>query len=74
MALLKKSYSSFGREDKLSGVRAIIKGDTFFIRLIAFALLAGLFLLIVELTHKTPKATPSEEPTTPAVETKPQKK
>jgi len=74
MAFLKKSYSSFGREDKLSGIRAIVKGDTFYIRLIAFVLLAGLFLLIVELTHKTPKTTQSEEPPAPAVETKPQKK
>lgn len=74
MAFLKKSYSSFGREDKLSGVRAIVKGDSFFIRFIVFALLAGIFLLVIELVHKTPKVAPSEEPPAPAVETKPQKK
>ncbi|HET9135369.1 MAG TPA: hypothetical protein VFO76_01935 [Candidatus Kapabacteria bacterium] len=71
MALLKKSYASFGREDKLSGVRAIVKGDNFFIRLIAYVLLAGLFLLIVEVTHKTPK--PAEQET-PVPEAKPLKK
>ena len=77
MALFKKTYASFGREDKLSGVRAIVKGDTFFVRLLAYLLLAGIFLLVVELTHKTPKpAAQTQEavPQQPAVPEKPSKK
>ncbi len=78
MALFNKRYSSFGREDRLVGMRALLKGDTFIIRLAAYLLLAGLFLLIVELTHKTPPPQPNENeaapaPTAPAP-TKPAKK
>ena len=54
MALIRKRYSSFGREERPSGIRALVKADTFFVRVIAFGLCALIFLLIVQVTHKNP--------------------
>ena len=56
MALIRKRYSSFGREERPSGIRALIKADTLVIRAIAFALCAMIFLLIVQITHKNSPA------------------
>ena len=66
MAIWQKRYSSFGREDRASGVRALVKGDSFFIRIIAYVVLAGLFFLVVQLTHRTPppEANETSAPTT----------
>ncbi len=78
MALFNKRYSSFGREDRLVGMRALLKGDTFLIRLVAYLVLAGLFLLMVELTHKTPPPAPADSDSTqtpaPTAPAKPAKK
>ncbi len=68
MALWQKRYSSFGREDRASGVRALVKGDSFFIRAMVFVVLAGIFYLVVQLTHHTPP--PDTNETAPAT-TKP---
>ncbi len=68
MALWQKRYSSFGREDRVSGVRALVKGDSFFIRAIVFVVLAGIFYLVVQLTHHTPP--PDSNETAPII-TKP---
>ena len=78
MALFNKRYSSFGREDRLVGMRALLKGDTFLIRLVAYLVLAGLFLLMVEITHKTPPppagSDTTQAPAPPAAPIKPAKK
>ena len=51
MALLRKRYASFGREDKTFGIRALIKGDSWLVRIGIFVILSAFFLLIVQLTH-----------------------
>ncbi len=56
MALIRKRYTSFGREDKLVGVKALLRGDSIIIRAIAFALCVGIYLLVVEVTHKKTSA------------------
>jgi hypothetical protein len=70
MALIRKRYTSFGREDKLVGVKALLRGDSIIIRAIAFALCAGIYLLVVEVTHKK---TPTENTTQDSVVTAPKK-
>jgi membrane protein implicated in regulation of membrane protease activity len=52
MALLRKRYASFDREDKTFGIRALIMGDSWAIRIAVFVILSGLFILIVQLTHR----------------------
>ena len=59
MALLRRRYASFGREDKTFGVRALIKGDSWAVRIGVFVLLAGIFFLVVQLTHH--RVNPQEE-------------
>ena len=54
MALLKKKYVSFGREDKTFGIRALIKGDSWAVRIAIFVLLSGIFFLVIQLTHHRP--------------------
>lgn len=51
MALLRRRYASFGREDKTFGLRALIKGDSWAVRIAVFLILSSLFYLIVQLTH-----------------------
>ncbi|MDP4220231.1 MAG: hypothetical protein Q8916_04225 [Bacteroidota bacterium] len=51
MALLRRRYASFGREDKTFGIRALIKGDSWAVRIGVFVILSALFVLIVQLTH-----------------------
>ena len=51
MALLRRRYASFGREDKTFGIRALIKGDSWIVRIALFVVLASLFILVVQLTH-----------------------
>jgi hypothetical protein len=52
MPLLRKRVPTFGREDRPSGIRVLLRGQSFFIRLVAFLVVAGVFLLIVTLTHR----------------------
>ncbi|MEI8135351.1 MAG: hypothetical protein WCH46_09840 [bacterium] len=52
MALLRKRYASFGREDKTFGVRALIKGDSWAVRIGVYVVLGLFFFLIVQLTHR----------------------
>ncbi len=51
MALLRRRYASFGREDKTFGIRALIKGDSWAVRIGVFVLLSAIFFLVVQLTH-----------------------
>ena len=51
MALLRRRYASFGREDKTFGIRALIKGDSWAVRIGMFVLLSAIFFLVVQLTH-----------------------
>ncbi|MFI5264889.1 MAG: hypothetical protein ACHQM6_10280 [Candidatus Kapaibacterium sp.] len=51
MALLRRRYASFGREDKTFGIRALIKGDSWAVRIGVFVILSLFFYLIVQLTH-----------------------
>lgn len=51
MALLRRRYASFGREDKTFGIRALIKGDSWAVRIAVFVILSGIFFLVVQLTH-----------------------
>jgi len=51
LALLRRRYASFGREDKTFGIRALIKGDSWAVRIGVFILLSLFFYLIVQLTH-----------------------
>jgi hypothetical protein len=55
MALFQKRFSSFGREDRASGVMALLKADSIIIRLIVFVVLGGIFYLVVQATHKAPR-------------------
>jgi large-conductance mechanosensitive channel len=50
MALLRRRYASFGREDKTFGIRALIKGDSWIVRIAVFVILGFLFFLLVQLT------------------------
>lgn len=52
MALLRKRVPTFGREDRPSGIRVLLKGQSIFIRLVAFIVVSGVFLLVVSLTHR----------------------
>ena len=52
MALLRKRVPTFGREDRPSGIRVLLKGQSLFIRLVAFVVVSGVFLLVVSLTHR----------------------
>jgi hypothetical protein len=52
MALFRRSYGGYGREDKQVGLKTILRGDAFLIRLAAFALCVALYYLIVHYTHK----------------------
>ena len=61
MALLRKRYASFGREDKTFGIRALIKGDSWAIRIAVYLVLAGIFFLVVQLTHR--RVNPQEQKT-----------
>jgi hypothetical protein len=63
MALLRRRYASFGREDKTFGIRALIKGDSWVVRIGVFVILSTLFYLIVQLTHHrvTPQETKQEQ-------------
>ncbi len=51
MALLRRRYASFGREDKTFGIRALIKGDSWAVRIGVFVVLSAVFFLVVQLTH-----------------------
>jgi hypothetical protein len=51
MALLRRRYASFGREDKTFGIRALIKGDSWAVRIALYVILAAFFYFIVQLTH-----------------------
>ena len=51
MALLRRRYASFGREDRTFGIRALIKGDSWAVRIGVFVILSSIFFLIVQLTH-----------------------
>ncbi|MEP7234785.1 MAG: hypothetical protein ABI778_05770 [Ignavibacteriota bacterium] len=51
MALIRKRYASFGREDKTFGIRALIKGDSLAVRVGVFVILSLFFYLIVSLTN-----------------------
>jgi hypothetical protein len=51
MALIRRRYASFGREDKTFGIRALIKGDSWIVRIAVFIVLSAVFYLIVQLTH-----------------------
>ena len=51
MALLRRRYASFGREDKTFGIRALIKGDSWAVRIGVFVILSSIFFLVVQLTH-----------------------
>jgi len=51
MALMRKRYASFGREDKTFGIRALIKGDSWLVRIAVFLMLGFFFYLVVQLTH-----------------------
>jgi hypothetical protein len=59
MALLRKRYASFGREDKTFGLRALIKGDSWLVRIAVYIGLAGIFYLVVQLTHR--RVNPQEQ-------------
>jgi hypothetical protein len=64
MALLRRRYSSFGREDKTFGIRALIKGDSWAVRIAVYVVLAGIFYLVVQLTHHrvNPQEQKQEQP------------
>jgi hypothetical protein len=51
MTLLRRRYASFGREDKTFGIRALIKGDSWAVRITLYVILAAIFYLLVQLTH-----------------------
>lgn len=55
MALFSTRVSSFGREDRVSGLRALLKADSIVIRLAVFIILGGIFYLVVQATHETPR-------------------
>ena len=59
MALIRRRYASFGREDRTFGIRALIKGDSWAVRIAVFVILGSLFYLIVQLTHH--RANPQEQ-------------
>ena len=75
MARSFKRYASFGREDKLVGIRAFFNGESIFVRLAIFLVLGGIFLLIVQLTHKDvkPSAQQTEGTAAPASKAPPTK-
>jgi hypothetical protein len=52
MALFRRNYGGYGREDKQVGLKTLLRGDTFLIRILAFALCIGVYYLIVHYTHK----------------------
>lgn len=52
MAFRRKRIPTFGREDRTSGLRTLLRGQSFFVRLVAFLIVAALFLIAVNLTHK----------------------
>jgi len=52
MALLRRKVPTFGREDRPSGLRVLLRGQSLFIRLVAFIVVSGAFLLIVSITHR----------------------
>ena len=64
MALIRRRYASFGREDKTFGIRALIKGDSWAVRIAFFVILSAFFYLVVQLTHHhvTPQETKQELP------------
>jgi hypothetical protein len=59
MPFLRKRVPTFGREDRASGLRVLLRGQSFFIRLVAFLVVAGVFLLIVTLTHRRSTTEPA---------------
>jgi len=63
LALLRRRYASFGREDKTFGIRALIKGDSWAVRIAFFVILSVFFYLVVQLTHHrvTPQETKQEQ-------------
>ncbi len=63
MALLRRRYTSFGREDKTFGIRALIKGDSWAVRIALFVMLGFLFYVAVQLTHH--RVNPQEQKQTP---------
>ncbi|HYM35108.1 MAG TPA: hypothetical protein VET48_06890 [Steroidobacteraceae bacterium] len=68
MARSFKRYASFGREDKLVGIRAFFNGESIIVRLIIFLALGGIFYLVVQLTHSgvKPNAEQTEDKAVPA--------
>ena len=71
MALLRRRYASFGREDKTFGIRALIKGDSWAVRIGVFVVLSAIYFLVVQLTHHrvNPKEQ-NQEQESPAPENK----
>ena len=61
MALLRKRVPTFGREDRPSGIRVLLKGQSIFIRLVAFLVVSGVFLLVVTLTHRRDTKDPAAD-------------
>ena len=59
MALLRRRYASFGREDKTFGIRALIKGDSWAVRIAVFVIISAIFYLVVQLTHR--RVNPEEQ-------------
>ncbi len=74
MALFKTRISSFGREDRASGLRAFIQADSIVIRLVVFLVMGGIFYLVVQATHKTPRGTTEQTTEQSAPEKQPQTK
>ncbi len=64
MALLRRRYASFGREDKTFGIRALIKGDSWAVRIAVFVVMAAIFFLTVQLTrhHVNPEEQKQVQP------------
>ena len=72
MALLRRRYASFGREDRTFGIRALIKGDSWAVRIALYLLLSAAFFLIVQITHR--RVNPEEQKQEQPVQTIPNKK
>lgn len=51
MALFLNRVPGFGREDRASGLRALLKADSIIVRLVIFIILGGIFYLVVQSTN-----------------------
>lgn len=70
MALFRKRYGGYDREDKPPLIQSLIKGDSIVVRIGAFIVCALLYYVIVQATHKD---SPSDRPTKDSVITAPKK-